>query len=130
MHAIHINVFGAAERVTMMSGRRVRSLFTTVYTKQELEQYLEQSELNVLWFTADWCGPCKRIEPLCKTIGERSDVNMIEINIDKAAEIAAHHSICSIPSFKFFRQNEQVYPRLLGANQEKLSTTIAELTAK
>jgi thiol-disulfide isomerase/thioredoxin len=51
-------------------------------------------------FTAEWCKPCKEIEPAFMTLGaENPDSNFITIDVDQFDEIAAKHSAVTIPLF-------------------------------
>ena len=44
---------------------------------------LDNEKLNILYFSAAWCGPCKILKPVMTEIaGERTDVNILYIDID------------------------------------------------
>jgi thioredoxin 1 len=59
-------------------------------------------------FLADWCTPCKMIEPVLAEIAKDFDgrVNVGRLNVDEHAEIAARYSIVSIPSILLFKGGE------------------------
>jgi len=58
----------------------------------------------VVKFTADWCGPCRRMAPTFEqtAIQNRDKVLFIEIDIDKADEITNHENVASIPLLLFY----------------------------
>lgn len=60
-----------------------------IQTLQNLQQSLGNKELLVIKFTADWCGPCKKIKPLCENIIKTlpSNIKFYEINIDESIEL-------------------------------------------
>lgn len=53
----------------------------------------------LLDFYADWCGPCKAMNPILDQFTESSDVPLIKINVDTESEIAKKYGIRSIPCF-------------------------------
>jgi len=107
-----------------------RTIFTSVMKVDELDTLLQQKDtVQVLWFTAQWCGPCQKISPLCQQLGERDDVNMIKIDVDMAADVAAKYNISSVPTFQFVQNQAEVKgSTIVGANAEKLQKTIQNLT--
>lgn len=71
---------------------------------------LKDKECYILfYFTASWCGPCKRIKPLIEKLSEGLDLSKIEfymIDIDENEELANTYNIKSIPTFLFIHKNE------------------------
>lgn len=63
-------------------------------------------------FGAEWCGPCKMMEPVIEEIaGEfvgNSEVKIAKVNVDENSELAQKYSIMSIPALKFFKKGELV----------------------
>lgn len=68
----------------------------------ELGWLVEQYGKTILQFSADWCGPCRRITPVVKDkIQELNDprIGYIYIDIDEHERIASAFQISSIPHF-------------------------------
>lgn len=68
-----------------------------------------QSELPVLVeFGADWCVPCKRLEPLLERFqDERAEkVRLVHINVDKSTEVASRYQVQSLPTVILFIKGE------------------------
>jgi thioredoxin 1 len=64
---------------------------------------------------ADWCGPCKMIEPIFHKLAEiHSEVVFGRINVDLAPTITAQFQIRGIPLLLFFKQGQLIH-QLLGA---------------
>jgi len=60
-------------------------------------------------FWAQWCGPCKMMMPVLeKYSAEDEAINVVKINVDEEAAIAAKYSIRSIPTFILFEDGEVV----------------------
>lgn len=66
-------------------------------------------------FYADWCGPCKMVEPIIDELSnEMTDVTFVKINVDENQDVASEYSVFSIPSFFIFK-NGQVAAQMVGA---------------
>lgn len=65
------------------------------------------TQLIVLQFTAEWCGPCKQLAPVMeKVMADYADkgVRLVKIDVDKERMIAAQFRIQSVPTiYAFFR---------------------------
>lgn len=90
----------------------------------EYNEFISSSTC-VVKFTADWCGPCKRMNPVYQALAEATPmVTFIEVNIEEANEITDKENVQSIPLFLFYingtKRNlltvQGVNPKLLGDN--------------
>lgn len=72
-------------------------------------------------FWADWCRPCKMMNPVLeeleKEIGEEALI--CKVDIESAKEIAMSFGIRSIPTFLFFKDGE-IYSREVGMVDKKV----------
>lgn len=60
-------------------------------------------------FYADWCGPCKIMEPQFKKAAETlTDVQFAKLDVDGAQDIASMYDVMSIPTTIFFKDGEVV----------------------
>ena len=68
---------------------------------------------NVFYFTADWCGPCKKVRPVVEDmIREGFHIQIIDVDIEK--ELVKNFEITSVPTFILF-ENEKQLDRISGA---------------
>ena len=56
-------------------------------------------------FYADWCGPCKAMEPIVKDVAKTIDgkARIIKVDIDKAVQAAQAYHVQAVPTFILFR---------------------------
>lgn len=54
--------------------------------------------MNVLYFSADWCGPCKMFKPILQQVSQEMGVNVNYINVDYDATFSQKYEIKSIPT--------------------------------
>ena len=66
------------------------------YTLEEITTLLE-SRACVIQFTASWCGPCKKVGPLLRQLGDEYGFTRVEVNVDLNQELAAQVQATSIP---------------------------------
>ncbi|MDG4834738.1 thioredoxin [Solwaraspora sp. WMMD1047] len=70
-----------------------------------------QSDKPVLVdFWAEWCTPCRKVEPLLEEISrEMGDkVRIVKLNIDENPETARTYRVMSVPTLTVFKGGEPV----------------------
>ena len=82
---------------------------------------------NVFYFTADWCGPCKKVRPLVEEINrESADVKFRIIDADQEGDLVKKFNISSVPTF-IVLDGEDVVFRISGAQtKENLESLLTD----
>jgi thioredoxin len=81
------------------------------------QQEVVKSDRPVLVdFYADWCGPCKMMEPVIGQLSKEYDgkVKFVKIDTDVNQELAAQFGIMSIPTMMLFSKG-RVEDIVIGA---------------
>jgi len=67
-------------------------------------------------FWAEWCVPCKMVEPLVEEIAEEKagKLKVVRINVDDNQSIAIQYGIMSIPTLMIF-SNGKLVDQIVGA---------------
>lgn len=67
-----------------------------------------------LW--ADWCGPCKMMEPILTEVAEElsNSVKLVKLNIDENQQIPTKYNVMNIPTLLLFRDGKEI-DRIIGA---------------
>ena len=68
-------------------------------------------------FYADWCGPCKQLEPIVERIAAGTDATVAKVDIDENQGLAAQYGVRSVPTLLLFSDGKQV-EQLVGVQQE------------
>lgn len=72
---------------------------------------LETDCYHLLYFTATWCGPCKRIYPLIEDLSDKIDTDILKIfkvDLDENEELVEKLKIKSVPTFFLYKQKEYI----------------------
>lgn len=79
-------------------------------TKENFENEVLNSDKPVLIdFFAEWCGPCRMVEPIISEIAdERSDIKVGKINVDQQPELASRFQVMSIPMLAVIKDGKLV----------------------
>jgi thioredoxin 1 len=89
-----------------------------------------RSNLVVIDFYTDWCGPCRAIAPTYSELStQHKNIRFYKINGESdAVEPFATH-VKAYPTFLFIK-DEEVVDKLVGGNPDNLKRKIAELAVK
>jgi thioredoxin 1 len=82
-------------------------LLPQVQTNDFESVVLKSETLVLVDFYADWCPPCRQMEPILVEISrENPRVKVVQVNVDENAELAGRFNINSIPTFMVFKKGE------------------------
>ena len=90
-------------------------------TKDNFETAVLKSTRPViidLW--AEWCMPCKMIEPVLDEIANeyKKKIDVAKINVDEYPELATELSVMNIPALIFFKDGQEI-TRIIGVNTKE-----------
>lgn len=96
--------------------------FTNI-NETSFEQEVLKSPVPVLVeFGAEWCGPCRQLEPVLEQLGDEwnGKVRLAKIDVDENVDTAMKFQVMSLPTLMLF-VNGEVCQRLSGRQpREKL----------
>ena len=73
--------------------------YTMLKTRSELKEHVKKHQVVIVKFKAEWCGPCKKIEPLVNTLMKSyPKINYVVVDVDDGSNIASYLKIRSIPT--------------------------------
>jgi thioredoxin 1 len=69
---------------------------------------------HILYFTAEWCHPCKRTKPVAEELDRDGVIKIIFVDVDTNLELVANYEIKSVPTFVLIEDGKEV-KRMNGA---------------
>ncbi|MFO7833613.1 MAG: thioredoxin [Halohasta sp.] len=88
-----------------------------VEDESHFEELVDAHGLVLVDYYADWCGPCKMLEPTVEEIADETDAAVLKVDIDELQAFASSKGIRSVPTLEFYHDGESV-DRVIGV-QEK-----------
>jgi len=84
-----------------------------------LEELLEENHVALVDFYADWCGPCKMLEPTVEELAAETNAAVLKVDVDAHQNIAQQYQVQGVPTLYLFVDGEPA-DRMVGV-QEKAS---------
>ena len=76
---------------------------------KSFDKVISESEIVLIDFWADWCGPCKKVSPILDEISEETGLLVGKLNIDENPGKTQEYSIHSIPTMVLFMNGKPVH---------------------
>jgi thioredoxin len=73
---------------------------------------------HVLYFTAEWCNPCKRVRPIAEELDREGPVKFQIIDADDNPDLCKNFEIRAIPTFILIEDGNEVR-RINGAKTKE-----------
>jgi len=93
--------------------------------------------MSLLKFTASWCGPCKKIQPIVEATLKakelQSEYRAIDVETDSGLELSERFKVKGLPTFLWVDAVGAEVKRVIGCDEEKvvaLFTEFAEAAKK
>ena len=69
------------------------------------KQVIEAQGAVLVDFSATWCGPCKKLEPVVHELAGDYDgrLKVVKVDVDKAPSTAAKFAVMAVPTLILFR---------------------------
>lgn len=101
---------------------------TTDLTQETFEKTIQDNDIVLVDWWADWCGPCKMFAPVYdETSQKHDDIVFGKIDTEDQQQLAAAAGISSIPTLMAFRENVLVFSQPGAINAQQLDQLIEQV---
>jgi thioredoxin 1 len=85
------------------------------------QEVLQSDKLTMVDFWAEWCGPCKMMNPLLEELSTEYEGKVVisKMNVDDNSEVPTNFNIRGIPTFILFKGGKEV-GRIVGAQTKQV----------
>jgi thioredoxin 1 len=90
-----------------------------IATDSNFQEVLDQQDLVLIDFWAEWCGPCKKVSPILDEISLDTGILVGKLNVDENPKKMEEYSVHSIPTMVLFVNGSPVHT-VLGAKPKHL----------
>jgi thioredoxin 1 len=97
-----------------------------IVTDQTFDSVVNDSNLILIDFWAEWCGPCKMVSPVLDDISESTGLLVGKLNIDENPEKTQEYSVSSIPTMVLFKNGKPVHTVRGAMPKHRLLKELAE----
>src|SRR3972149_1526434 len=68
------------------------------------KEVLTASEPVLVDFSAEWCSPCKMLDPIVEQLANEwaGKMKVVKLDIDQSPEIAMHYQVMGVPTLMLF----------------------------
>lgn len=80
--------------------------------------------LEILYFTATWCAPCKKLAPLMEELEGENAVVVRKRDIEEYPTLAQSFGIMSVPTLIFMRDGEILTTKTRGFTKQSIQEVI------
>jgi thioredoxin 1 len=100
-----------------------------VESEEHLNELVAEHDVVLVDFWAEWCGPCKMLEPTVAELAEETEAVVLKVDIDELQDLAREEGIRSVPTLRFYKGGEQAEQVIGVQDKSDLENVIADLAA-
>ena len=90
--------------------------------------HLATHDVALVDFYADWCGPCKQLEPIVAELAAETDAAVLKVDIDAHRQLAAEHGVRSVPTLAVVEGGD-VVEQVVGVHgRDRLAALVGRYT--
>ncbi|MFT5660800.1 MAG: thioredoxin 1 [Sulfurimonas sp.] len=73
-------------------------------TTKSFDETLDNNEIVIIDFWAEWCGPCKQFAPIFEKVAENNpDITFAKVNTEEQQALSGKYGVRSIPTLMVVR---------------------------
>ena len=81
---------------------------------------------HILYFTADWCNPCKKVKPIVEELNRDSSIKFQFIDVDQELEMVKSMNVRSVPTFIVIKDGSEIKRTIGAQTREQLQELMSD----
>ena len=79
--------------------------------KMSFKEMINRDQLTLIDFTAKWCGPCQKMNPILKDLAKEvsQKAKIFKIDIDKNQKLTHKLNVRGVPTFILFKNGKMLW---------------------
>lgn len=99
-----------------------------VDSQAEFDELVASHDVVLADFYADWCGPCRMIEPVVETLAADTPALVAKVDVDANQQLARTYGVRGVPTLVLFADGTQV-EKVVGVESEAKLRSLIETHA-
>ena len=95
---------------------------------EQFDSVVASNDVVLVDFYADWCGPCKMLEPVVERLAAETDAVVAKVDVDVNQGLASTYGVRGVPTLVLFADGEQVEERVGVTPEDQLRSLVASYT--
>ncbi|MDO4790886.1 MAG: thioredoxin [Buchananella hordeovulneris] len=101
---------------------------TVDLTAESFTEAIENNDIVLLDFWAEWCGPCRQFGPIFSKVSEEfPDVVFAKVDTEAQPQLAGEFGITSIPTIMAFREKVLVFAQPGALREPQLRELVQKI---
>jgi len=96
-----------------------------VDAQSDLDDAVDKYDVVLADFYADWCGPCKMLEPIVERLAAETGAAIAKVDVDANQPLAQAYGVRGVPTLVLFADGEQV-EEIVGLQSEDQLRSLIE----
>ena len=99
-------------------------------TEANFNEVVEQNEIVIIDFWAEWCGPCQQFGPIFEKVAQENgdgNIAFAKLNTEEQQALAGHFQIRSIPTLMVIKEQVVVFNQAGAVPEDGLNNLITQV---
>ena len=96
-----------------------------IHGGDELQSAGDTHGVALVDFHAEWCGPCKMLEPIVETLAAETSAAVLKVDIDENQRLAQQYQVRGVPTLLLFSDGAPV-EQIVGVRDEHTLRSLIE----
>ena len=84
--------------------------FIKINAENFQNEVLDSKQPVLVDFTAEWCGPCKMLDPIIEELAKdwNGNIKVAKLDVDANPDLAMQYQVMGIPTLILFKNREPI----------------------